>query len=166
MDNQQGPTVQQRELSSVLFGSLDGRGVWGRMDTCICTVESFFYSPETITTFFVNWLGTRIQLKKNKVRKREVGGAGGEVLWKPDHGGLCKLCDNLGFYPVGSWMAFHAEGLGLLCILSYFEYLLIWLHRVLVMALGIFDLCCSTWNLYLPPLFFLIETCGIFTCSM
>ena len=28
MDNQQGPTVQHRELCSVLCGSLDGRG-WG-----------------------------------------------------------------------------------------------------------------------------------------
>ena len=36
-----------------------------------------------------------------------MGGAGGEVLWKPDHAGLCKSCGNLGFYPVGSWMAFH-----------------------------------------------------------
>ena len=35
MDNQQGPTVQHRELCSVLCGSLDGRGVWGRMDTRI-----------------------------------------------------------------------------------------------------------------------------------
>ena len=32
MDNQQGPTVEHRELCSVLCGSLDGRGVWGRMD--------------------------------------------------------------------------------------------------------------------------------------
>ena len=29
MDNQQGPTVQHREVCSVLCGSLDGRGVWG-----------------------------------------------------------------------------------------------------------------------------------------
>ena len=35
MDNQQGPTVQHRELCSMSCGSLDGRGVWGRMDTCI-----------------------------------------------------------------------------------------------------------------------------------
>ena len=36
MDDQQGPTVQPRELCSVLRGSLDGRGVWGIMDTCVC----------------------------------------------------------------------------------------------------------------------------------
>ena len=29
MDNQQGPTVQHRELYSMLCGSLDGRGVGG-----------------------------------------------------------------------------------------------------------------------------------------
>ena len=27
------------------------RGVWGRMDTCICMAESLCYSPETVTTF-------------------------------------------------------------------------------------------------------------------
>ena len=31
-DNQQGPTVQHRELCSMLRGSLDGRGVWRRRD--------------------------------------------------------------------------------------------------------------------------------------
>ena len=30
MDNQQGPTVQHRELCSMLCGSLDGRGAWGK----------------------------------------------------------------------------------------------------------------------------------------
>ena len=29
LDNQRGPTVQHRELCSMLCGSLDGRGVWG-----------------------------------------------------------------------------------------------------------------------------------------
>ena len=36
MDNQQGPTVQHLELCSMLCGSLDGRGIWGRMDVCTC----------------------------------------------------------------------------------------------------------------------------------
>ena len=49
-DNQQGPTVQHRELCSMLRGSLDGRGVWRRMDTCICMVESLCSLPENITT--------------------------------------------------------------------------------------------------------------------
>ena len=29
-DNQKGPTVQLRELCSVLCGTLDGSGVWGK----------------------------------------------------------------------------------------------------------------------------------------
>ena len=47
MDSQQGPTVQQRGLCSVLCGSLDGRRVWGRMDTRICVTESVCCAPET-----------------------------------------------------------------------------------------------------------------------
>ena len=48
-DNQQGPTLQHRELCSVIRGSLNARGVWGRMDTCICTAETLSWPPETIT---------------------------------------------------------------------------------------------------------------------
>ena len=43
-------------------GSLDGRGVWGRMDTCICRAESLHCSPETITTLLIGY--TPIQNKK------------------------------------------------------------------------------------------------------
>ena len=43
MVNQQRPTVKHRELCSMLCGSLDGREVWGRMDTCICMTESLSY---------------------------------------------------------------------------------------------------------------------------
>ena len=50
MDNQQGPTVEHRELCSVLCGSLDGRRVQGRMDTCMCVAEFLCCPPETITT--------------------------------------------------------------------------------------------------------------------
>ena len=32
------------ELYSILCGSLDGRGVWGRMDTCICMSESLLFT--------------------------------------------------------------------------------------------------------------------------
>ena len=54
MDNQQGPTVEHMELCSILFGSLDGRGAWGGMNTCVCMAESRHCSPEAITTLFVN----------------------------------------------------------------------------------------------------------------
>ena len=33
-NKQQGPAVEYMELCSMLCGSLDRRGVWGRMDTC------------------------------------------------------------------------------------------------------------------------------------
>ena len=40
MDNKQEPAVLHREICSILCGGLDRRGVWGRMDTCICVAES------------------------------------------------------------------------------------------------------------------------------
>ena len=62
MDNQQGPTVQYRGLCSMLCGSLDGKGVWRRMDTCICMAKSLFCLPETVTTLLISY--TPIQNKK------------------------------------------------------------------------------------------------------
>ena len=55
MDNQPGPTVYFRELCSMLCGSLDGREVWERMDTCICMAESLHCSPEIITTLLIGY---------------------------------------------------------------------------------------------------------------
>ena len=37
----------------MLWGSLDGKGVWGRMDTCIHVAGSLCCSPETITTLLI-----------------------------------------------------------------------------------------------------------------
>ena len=34
------------ELCSMLCGSLGGRGVWGRMDTCMCLTESLCCHPK------------------------------------------------------------------------------------------------------------------------
>ena len=63
MDNQQGSTLKHMELHSVPDGnwlsvpdSLDGRGIWGRMDTRICMAESLRCSPEIIMTLLVNRL--------------------------------------------------------------------------------------------------------------
>ena len=39
-----------RGLSSMLCGSLNGREIWWRMDTCICMAESLCCACETITT--------------------------------------------------------------------------------------------------------------------
>ena len=43
------------EFGSLLCGSLDGTGVWGRIDTCICMAESLLCSPETITKLLIGW---------------------------------------------------------------------------------------------------------------
>ena len=55
MDNQQEPSVQHMQLCSMVCGSLDGRRVWGKMDTCI-PMAVRPCSPEIITTLFVNQL--------------------------------------------------------------------------------------------------------------
>ena len=53
----------------MLCGSLDGRGIWGRID--ICMAEFFCYPPETITTLLISW--TLIQNKKlNKNKKNDL----------------------------------------------------------------------------------------------
>ena len=65
MDDQQGPTVQHMELCSMFCASLDGRGVWGRMDTCICMAESLLCSPETTTALLIGY--TPVQNEKFKV---------------------------------------------------------------------------------------------------
>ena len=46
---QQETTVCRMELCSMLCGSLDRRGVWGRMDTFIPMAESLLCSLKTIT---------------------------------------------------------------------------------------------------------------------
>ena len=50
------------ELCSMLYGSLNGRGAWGRTDTCICMAESLHCSPVTTTTLLISY--TPIQNKK------------------------------------------------------------------------------------------------------
>ena len=48
MDNQKGP-------------GWDGRGVWGRMDTCICMTESLYCVPEPITTLLIGYQFSSVQ---------------------------------------------------------------------------------------------------------
>ena len=56
------------ELCSMLCGSLDGKGVGGRMGMCIYMAESLHCSPETITTLLIGY--TSVQNKK--FRKRQI----------------------------------------------------------------------------------------------
>ena len=58
------------ELSSMLCGSLDGRGVWGRMDTCIWMAELLYCSPETVTILLIRY--TPIQNKKLKKESEKI----------------------------------------------------------------------------------------------
>ena len=53
MGNQQGPLY--RELCSVLCDSLDGMGVWGKIDTCICMAGFLCFPPETISTLLTDY---------------------------------------------------------------------------------------------------------------
>ena len=55
MDNQQRPIVQPMELCSMSCGSVDGRGVCGRMNTCIHMAEFLRCSLETIKTLLIGY---------------------------------------------------------------------------------------------------------------
>ena len=66
------------ELCSMLCGSLDGRRVWRRTDTCVCMTESLGCSPETITTLLTGY--TPIQNKKFIVNKEMEPGPITEVF--------------------------------------------------------------------------------------
>ena len=61
MDNQRKPIIWQMELCSMLCASLDGRGVWERMDTCIPMAESLHCSLETITTLLTGYQFSSVQ---------------------------------------------------------------------------------------------------------
>jgi len=39
----------------MLCASLNGRGFWGELDTCICMAESLHCSPEKITTLLISY---------------------------------------------------------------------------------------------------------------
>ena len=41
--------------SAQCCGRLDGKGVWGRKDTCICMAESLYCLPETITILLIGY---------------------------------------------------------------------------------------------------------------
>ena len=50
----------------MLCGSLDGRGVWGRMDTCIRMAESLHYPPKSTTTLLIGYNPTQNAKKKKR----------------------------------------------------------------------------------------------------
>ena len=67
MANQQGPSTYYIKFCSMLCASLDGRGVWGRMDTCIYVYV--WLSPFTVRLKLPQYC-IPIQNKKFKVWKK------------------------------------------------------------------------------------------------
>ena len=63
MDSQQGPTVQRRQLCSMLV--LGREGFWGRMNTWVCMVASLCCVPETITILLISYT----TIYNNKLKK-------------------------------------------------------------------------------------------------
>ena len=51
----------------MLCGSLDGKGFWGRRDTCIYMADSLYYPPKTITALLIGC--SAIQSKKFFLKK-------------------------------------------------------------------------------------------------
>ena len=55
----------------MLYASLDGNEVWGRMDTCLCMTESLHCSPETVTTLLFGCTPIQnvfgVKKKKNEI---------------------------------------------------------------------------------------------------
>ena len=66
MNSQQG---YHMELCSMLCGSPDGRGVWGRMDTCICMAEFTIHLKLSQRCLLVSY--TSLQNKKFKKEKKK-----------------------------------------------------------------------------------------------
>ena len=64
MDNQQGPTIQHTELSSMLYDRVIGEGFGGEWIHVVCMAESLHCSPETIMAFLIGYTPT--QNKKSK----------------------------------------------------------------------------------------------------
>ena len=67
MDNKRGPAVERRELCSKSRGSQDGRGVSGRMDTCIWMAGSLCRPPETNMTLLISYTPTQNKKLKKKI---------------------------------------------------------------------------------------------------
>ena len=64
----------------MLCASLDGRGVWGRMDVCICVAESLHYSPETITTLLIGYTPIQNKTFKKQSKPTLVASSNGSKL--------------------------------------------------------------------------------------
>ena len=94
------------ELCSILCASMDGSGVWRRMDTCICMAVSLCCSPEAIVTLLISY--TPIQNKKLKGYKSKISRDKGEILKVSKQKGkvlyeqvIIRMAYGVGFYKLG-----------------------------------------------------------------
>ena len=53
----------------MLCASLDGRGVCGRMNTCICMAEFLHCSPETTATLLISYIPIQNKILKFEKEK-------------------------------------------------------------------------------------------------
>ena len=74
------------KLCSMLCGNLDGRGVWGRMNTCICMTESLCCSPEASSTM------PQYKVKSKKKKKKKKKSRDKTVIKKEKNkNNICKI---------------------------------------------------------------------------
>ena len=60
------------ELCSLLLASLDGRGVWRRMDTCIRMAESLCCPPEIITTLLIGYTSDMTETTQQQQQQYKI----------------------------------------------------------------------------------------------
>ena len=60
------------ELCSLLLASLDGRGVWRRMDTCIRMAESLCCPPEIITTLLTGYTSDMTETTQQQQQQYKI----------------------------------------------------------------------------------------------
>ena len=68
----EGLTTQHQELCSMLRGHLDGRGLWGSMDICVCVAESLCCPPETVTTLSTGCIQYKIKTFKKSCQHQVI----------------------------------------------------------------------------------------------
>ena len=56
--NQQGPTIEPRELCSIFCNNLNRKRIRKRIDTYMCIAESLCCTPETSTPLLINYAPT------------------------------------------------------------------------------------------------------------
>ena len=72
-DNEWAPTLEPRELYSVLHGDLNGKEIQNRADICICMADSFCCTAETNTTLQSNYTPVKINFKKYMCTSKSGG---------------------------------------------------------------------------------------------